>query len=576
MFLNPRPSGLCRLITQYLFTRSQWRLWGLFAIVLAAYAFNIKLAVLYNDWNGRFFNALQAVNRDAIFRELFYFIGLAAVIIVLLVWAGYVKDRLALALRRDLTQIFFKRWLSPESAHYLLRESGREPDNPDQRVTEDVRQLVNLSVDLLVSFYDAMLTIGSFSVILWQLSGSAELFGITIPGYMFWVCILYTIVATWITHLIGHKLKGLNINAQHMEANLRAALMEKRRHADAIAGAHAESVEEASLSERFHQLLRVLIALVKRKRDLNLFTVGIGQFTHLAPIFFALPSFLAGVIQLGGLMQIRGAFNDVARSLSWIIMSYEELAALAAAYERLERLESGLTQADQTRRQIQALNSADSKRSVGLSADILLKIPRGRAAALNAEIPVSFSLKPGSLAIIAGPSGIGKTTLLRVLAGFSESFTGCIRCGGSVLWMPQTPYLPKGELFDALAYPKAPDELTDERAAALLSKARLTHLTDKLRESADWSTVLSGGEVQRLSLLRALIAKPDVLLLDEMTSGLDPVNAREMIELLGKELPHAVIVLVTHQAFLYPLADQIIQLKGEKCYGESIHPIAPN
>ena len=576
MFLNPRPSGLCRLITQYLFTRSQWRLWGLFAIVLAAYAFNIKLAVLYNDWNGRFFNALQAVNRDAIFRELFYFIGLAAVIIVLLVWAGYVKDRLALALRRDLTQIFFKRWLSPESAHYLLRESGREPDNPDQRVTEDVRQLVNLSVDLLVSFYDAMLTIGSFSVILWQLSGSAELFGITIPGYMFWVCILYTIVATWITHLIGHKLKGLNINAQHMEANLRAALMEKRRHADAIAGAHAEAVEEAGLVERFRQLLSVLIALVKRKRDLNLFTVGVGQFTHLAPIFFALPSFFAGIIQLGGLMQIRGAFNDVARSLSWIIMSYEELAALAAAYERLERLESGLTQADHTRRQIQALNSADSKRSDGLSADILLKIPRGRAAALNAEIPVSFSLKPGSLAIITGPSGTGKTTLLRVLAGFSESFTGCICCGGSVLWMPQTPYLPKGELFDALAYPKAPDELTDERAAALLSKARLTHLTEKLRESADWSTVLSGGEVQRLSLLRALIAKPDVLLLDEMTSGLDPVNAREMIELLGKELPHTVIVLVTHQAFLYPLADQIIQLKGEECYGESIHPIAPN
>ena len=117
------------------------------------------------------------------------------------------------------------------------------------------------------------------------------MWGFTIPGYMFWVCVLYTIVASGLTHLIGRKLKPLNINAQHMEANLRAALMEKRRHADAIAGAHAESAEEASLSERFHQLLRVLIALVKRKRDLNLFTVGIGQFTHLAPIFFALPSF---------------------------------------------------------------------------------------------------------------------------------------------------------------------------------------------------------------------------------------------------------------------------------------------
>ena len=445
MFLNPRPSGLCRLITQYLFTRSQWRLWGLFAIVLAAYAFNIKLAVLYNDWNGRFFNALQAVNRDAIFRELFYFIGLAAVIIVLLVWAGYVKDRLALALRRDLTQIFFKRWLSPESAHYLLRESGREPDNPDQRVTEDVRQLVNLSVDLLVSFYDAMLTIGSFSVILWQLSGSAEVFGITIPGYMFWVCILYTIVATWITHLIGRKLKGLNINAQHMEANLRAALMEKRRHADAIAGAHAETVEEAGLVERFRQLLSVLIALVKRKRDLNLFTVGVGQFTHLAPIFFALPSFFAGIIQLGGLMQIRGAFNDVARSLSWIIMSYDDLAALAAAYERLRRLEAGLSEADDQRRALEKRCRDNS--CTGLTAALDLIVPNGKNIS---RVPVHFKLVPGSFTIVCGPSGIGKSTLLKVLSGFAGNYEGKLSERGSIFWMPQQPYLPKGELIAAL------------------------------------------------------------------------------------------------------------------------------
>lgn len=107
------PNGLRRLIAARLFSRTQWRIWTLAALVLAAYAVNIKLAVLYNDWNGRFFNALQAVNKAAIFRELFYFIGLAAAIIILLVWAGYIKDRLMLALRRDLTEVFFKRWLSP-------------------------------------------------------------------------------------------------------------------------------------------------------------------------------------------------------------------------------------------------------------------------------------------------------------------------------------------------------------------------------------------------------------------------------------------------------------------------------
>ena len=567
---NSGPSGLRRLLTQYLFSRDRWRLWALFAVVLAAYALNIKLAVLYNDWNGRFFDALQAVNREAIFRELFYFIGLAAVIIVLLVWAGYVKDRLALALRRDLTQIFFSRWLSPGSAHYLLRESGHEPDNPDQRVTEDVRQLVNLSVNLSVSFYDAMLTIGSFSVILWQLSGSAEVFGVTIPGYMFWVCILYTLFATWVTHLIGRKLKGLNINAQHMEANLRAALMEKRRHADAIAGAGAEAVEEASLVERFRQLLSVLIALVKRKRDLDLFTVGVGQFTHLAPIFFALPSFFAGVIQLGGLMQIRGAFNDVARSLSWIIMSYDDLAALAAAYERLRRLEEGLAQADREREAI-----ASRRREApepGLSAALEVLVPMG--GAVN-RVPAKFDLLPGTFTIVSGPSGVGKSTLLKVLSGFSGSYEGDVAERGSIFWMPQQPYLPKGELLAALAYPKDAGTLPDSKARELLCAAHLEHLAAKLHDSGDWQQLLSGGEQQRLSLLRAIVTAPDVLLLDEMTSGLDPANARWMIKLLKTRLPRTAILLVTHQQSLWPLADQVIHLHQGPEHGQSRHPAPP-
>ena len=544
----------------YLFDRHRWKIWLLFAIVLAAYGVNIKLAVMYNDWNGRFFNALQAVNKEAIFRELYYFIVLAAVIIVLLVWAQYVKDRLRIALRRDLTEIFFARWLSADSAHYLLRESGKEPDNPDQRISEDVHQLVNLSVNLSVSFYDSMLTIGSFSVILWQLSGSAEVFGITIPGYMFWVCILYTIIATWITHLIGYKLKGLNINAQHMEANLRAALMEKRRHADAIAGARAEGVERKGLTARLSELLDVLIAFVKRKRDLNLFTVGVGQFTHLAPIFFSLPSFFAGVIQLGGVMQIRGAFNDVARSLSWIIMSYDDLAALAAAYERLRRLEQGLATANRTHQEL------TSRRQLlptdGLEADLTLSVPNGEGGTTNA-VPAKLNLRPGTLTIITGPSGVGKSTLLKVLAGFGEHFEGQIAEKGSIFWMPQTPYLPRGELIAALAYPLPASAVTQEEATRLLAALHLSHLAERLYESTDWANVLSGGEQQRICLLRALLQKPAVLLLDEQTSGLDPDNARHALEVLRQHLPNTAIVLVTHQQNLWPLADQVIRLQGE-------------
>ena len=218
-------SGLARLLGAYLFHRKRLWFWALFAVLLAAYTVNIKLAVELNDWNGRFYDALQRVDKDAIYRELVFFIGLAAVIIALLVSAGYLKDRVIIALRRDITYVFFDRWLSPASAHYLLRESGKEPDNPDQRMSEDVKNLVSLSLNLSVSLFDSLLTIGSFSVILWTLSGSAEVFGITVPGYMFWVCLIYTAFSTWLTHVIGRKLKTYNIGVQHKEADLRAALM---------------------------------------------------------------------------------------------------------------------------------------------------------------------------------------------------------------------------------------------------------------------------------------------------------------------------------------------------------------
>ena len=553
-------SGLARLLGQYLFSRDRLKLWLLFGIVLGAYVVNIRLAILYNDWNGRFFDALQKVDQEGIYRELFYFIGLAAAIIVLLVWAGYLKDRLILALSRDVTEIFFARWLSSRSAHYLLRESGKEPDNPDQQITEDVRSLTSLAVNLFISLFDSVLTIGSFSLILWNLSGSITLFGITIPGYMFWVCLIYTAVATFFTHLIGRKLKGFNMEAQHMEANLRSALMEKRRNGAAIAGSHAEAAEERGLRDRVSDLLQVLIALIKKQRDLDLFTVGIGQFTHLAPIFFSLPSFFSGAIQLGGVMQIRGAFNDVARSLSWIIFAYDDLAKLSAAYERLRRLEQGIRDADEAAEKLSSERKMLPEGSPEvMHADIILNIPEGNQGKFRA-LPVDLSLKPGTLAFATGPSGIGKSTLLKVLAGFSGTFTGEIASRGTIVWIPQKPYLMRGTLRSALAYPRDPSSLSDREAKELLSLARLDHLADQLDRNADWANALSGGEQQRIVLLRAVRLKPDILLMDEMTSGLDDTSAERMLDLMKKLLPRTAILLVTHQSALFPKADQILRL----------------
>ncbi len=542
------------MLASYLFSRDCAKLWALLFVVLAAYATNIHLAVLYNDWSGRFFNALQAVDRAEILRELFYFMGLAAAIILLLVWADYLKSRLKLALRRGVTELFFQRWLSCGSAHCLLRSSGREPDNPDQRITEDVALLSSLAVGLLVGLYDSLLTLGSFSVLLWELSGPAALGTFTIPGYMFWVCIAYSAAAALLTHLIGRKLMPLNVEAQRREADLRAALIERRVHADAIAGARGEARERATLCAKLSELLSVLIARVKRERDLSLFTVGVGQFTYLAPIFFSLPAFLSGAIQLGGLMQIRGAFGDVARSLAWFVRSYESLAQLAAAWERLARLEAGLSQAEKESEALRAARPLPAASGAALVAALRLEIP-GRAP--ESAPQAAFSLAPGTLTLVTGPSGAGKSTLLKALAGLSPHYKGEIAAAPSLFWIPQAPYLPKGPLLDAIAYP-GPAPADSDRVAQLLEKLGLSLLVPCLKEEADWSARLSGGEQQRLMLARAILAAPRVLLLDEMTAGLDEGAARNAARLLKAELPGTAIVLVTHQRFLESEADAVI------------------
>lgn len=547
--------GLGNLLTSYLFSRKRLGLWLLFVILLGAYAVNVKFAVAMNEWNGRFFNALQQIDKEAIYAELFHFIGLASSIILLLVTADYLKKRLILALRRDITHIFFNRWLSPNSAHYLLRESGHEPDNPDQRITEDVRALVSLTVNLTFSFFDSVLTISSFSVILWELSGAVSFFGYEIPGYMFWVCIVYTLISTGITHLIGRRLKVLNIESQHQEANLRAALMEKRRHADAIAGAGGEEAEASQLRSRFKSVLDILIALIKKQRDLDYFTVGLGQVTHLAPIFFSLPSFLAGTIQMGGLMQIRGAFVDVARSLSWFIFAYDDLARLAATYERLRVLEAGLAEADRTRDE----NRARIERlERGLSTDVVLHVPTHDGSTLTLD--AAFSLNAGTFTIVTGESGIGKTTLLKALAGFFSDYSGRIAGADDIFWLPQRTYTMKGSLRANLAYPQTPETLTDSEARELLAAVRLEGLVNSLDTVCDWSVKLSGGEQQRLTLIRAIRRQPAVLLMDEPTSAIDDCLAEEILQKMLGLLPKTAVVMISHQSPLFSIADRVVTL----------------
>ena len=548
--------GLKRLLLAYLFNRARWRLWLLFGVVLAAYAFNIKLAVLYNDWNGRFFNALQAVDSDGIFRELLYFIGLAAVIILLLVWAGYLKDRLTLALRRDLTSLFFNRWLSPDSAHYLLRESGREPDNPDQRIAEDVRLLIESSLTLVISFLRSLLTIVSFVTILWTLSGTLEwtMFGTkwALPGYMVWTCIGYTLVATGLTHVIGRPLMKLNFEQQRREADFRTSLFDIRRHGESIAGLGAEEAEQARLRASFERIVGNWRSLMNRERDLAFFTVGFGQVTQLVPIFFALPKFLSGAIQLGGLMQIRIAFQQVASAIGWFIYAYRDIAEWSATVDRLAGFEAALSA---------PLPGSCVRQGERVAACGLVRSKTGEPLLED----LCLGAEPGRLTVVRGASGIGKTTLLRALAGFWPWVEGRLENRPGVVWLTQRTWLAPMPLRELLAYPYGADAVSRSGCEAALRDAGLERLVPLLDEDEprSWMNTLSGGEQQRVLFARLLLARPAAVLMDETTSGLDDALAVRLLTLLRERLPDTTFLLVSHQPAVHRIADRLYDL-GER------------
>ncbi|MDH0645725.1 ABC transporter ATP-binding protein/permease [Pseudomonas sp. GD03858] len=534
-------------------SRQAWPAWGLLATVLGLTLFGVWLNVRLNEWNGAFYNALQAVDGPALYRLLYQFAGLALAMILSVVYADYLRKQLLIRWRAWLTEHVVGRWLATDACHYRLQLQGHEPDNPDQRIADDIRQMIELSLQLLLSFVRALVTLVSFVAILWALSGSFafSLWGseYRLPGYMVWACVLYTVLGIGLTQWIGGSLQRLNYQQQQREADYRGALILRRRHAEAIAGQHGEGSERRALGRRFAEVVGNWYRLMRAERNLAFFTVGYKQVTIIAPFFFALPAFLAGQLQLGGLMRIQSAFGQVSGSLSWFIHAYRDIALWSACVERLHGFVR-LLEADR------ATAPLAPRTSVLLEAHLSVR----QADDDPLLAPLALGLRPGSLTLLHGRSGVGKSTLLRTLAGFWPHYSGRLMRREEAFWIPQQAYLADEPLAELLAYPRPAADFPEAQLVQALADVGLGEWAGRAWQRADWNQRLSGGERQRLLFARLLLNQPRLLLLDEITSALDPQTASELLSLLRERLPDSAILLVSHQPHLAALADTVIEL----------------
>ncbi|MGB8620287.1 MAG: ABC transporter ATP-binding protein/permease [Pseudolabrys sp.] len=541
-----------RIASPYFYSEDRWAGRILLAAVVAIELSIVGLNVLLNSWNNAFYNALQDKDWDAFVYQLGYFCVLATAFILLAVYQLYLNQWLQIRWRRWLTETYLDRWLT-EANHYRMQLLGDAADNPDQRIAEDVRQFIDAGIlPIGLNLLNAVVTLGSFAVILWNLSAAAPLhvFGLKydIPGYLLWAALIYAVVGTIFTHLIGRALIALNFQQQRYEADFRFNLVRVRESSEQIALLNGERAERDGLLLRFGNVVANWMAIMSRQKKLTFLTAGYRQAAVVFPYIMVSPAYFAGVVQLGGLMQTANAFGQVQDALSVFVNIYRSLAEWRAVVERLAGFDQSIVAARAAASTPPVITLAPGDASAVTLKDVAVRLPQGTPLVSASNV----SIKLGEHVLVSGPSGSGKSTLFRALAGIWPFGSGTITVpkNARVMMLPQRPYFPIAPLAAAVAYPAERGSYDEAKIAELISAVGLPALAARIEEEAHWNRMLSLGEQERLGLARALLFEPDFLFLDEATASLDEPGEETLYQLLHRRLPRTTIVSIGHRSTL--------------------------
>ena len=529
------------LAAPYFRSEEKWRARSLLLGVIVAEFGVVYALVAFNHWNAFFFNAIQY--RDAAdFRyALLLFGGIVLWTACATVAQFYFGQTLILNWRRWMTEQFVNRWMA-DGRHYRMRVLGHDVDNTHLRIANDILIFMQKTHDIGYNLLGSMIALVSFSYILWGLSSVAPLvlFGVnvTFPGYLFWIAFVYALTATLIAHLIGKPLIGLNFNQQRFESDYRFAITRAWDHSEPIALMRGEKIERQALSTRFGNLVQNWTRLIRRQSGLTFFTSGISQFSLAFPMIVMSPAFFIGAIPLGSLMQGALAFQRVDFSFGFLMHFYAKIAEWKASMDRVVQLDAALSAVDGPQKT--GLISLDDHHEGALDVDkLVVTLPTGTAiAALD-----KLSLRPGDRTLIAGPSGSGKSTIQRALSGVWPLGKGKVALPhDDVLAMPQRFYFPLGSLKSVITYPTPAEEVDDARLREILSQVGLSHLAERINEEAEWGSMLSGGEQQRVAFARAILRDPAIVLFDDSTSNLDGDATKQMYQALDRSLPQTMVI----------------------------------
>lgn len=564
--------GLFHLITPYWNSEEKKSARLYLAAIITLTIAAVYMTLLLNEWFNSFYSALQNYDSDAVYRGLLRFTGLAFAHIAFAVYSYYLQQRLALRWRKWMTKNYLAKWTGQQMYYRLEMFSQGTADNPDQRISEDINLFTARTLSFMSGLLRSATTIVCFIFVLWNLS---EVLSFTaagqefhIYGYLVWTALAYSVLGTWITHKVGHRLVSLNYLQQKLEADFRFSMVRLRETAESVAFYNGAAKEEAFLSNRFMTLLRNTLFIIKKQKQLSWLTNSYAQIAIIFPFVVAVPRYLSQNISLGGLMQIANCFGKVQDAMSYFVDVYASLAEWQSCAERLLSFDKHIAAIEkETEEKSGSLVREETPDRLRLT-DVTISVPAIDENKRTREIisSASCTIKSGEHVILKGPSGSGKSTLLRTLAGFWPYVKGHISmpAPSEMMFIPQKPYIPMGTSAEAASYPL--ETADEEILSPLLVECGLSHLMEKTDTEADWSHILSLGEQQKLAFVRVFLRKPKWVFLDEATSAMDEETEEKMYRLLTA-LPGTTVISIGHRSTLDKWHDRVLRIENGKLIG---------
>lgn len=522
-----------------------------FVLIVTLTLFSVRLSLVHSTWYNNMYTALQEFNQTVFWEQMILFCFIAGFSVAAALISYYLNQRFSINWIEWLNTELLEKWMD-KRAYYKSQYIGNNLDNPDQRIQQDIQSYVKTTLSLSTGVIDAVTSMISYTILLWGLAGPMTLFGIEIPRAMVYLVFAYVIFTTLIAFWLGKPLIRLNFANEKLNANYRYSLIRVKEYAESIAFYAGEKVEKSRLYKQFRAVIDNMWDIVFRALKFSGFNLVVSQISVVFPLLIQVGRYFEKQIKLGDLMQTLQVFGKLHSNLSFFRNTYDSFAEYKATLDRLTGFHYSVEAA-----QKQSKTDITDHPTDVIFQHLSVKSPMGKILIKD----LNLTLTQGNSLLIQGQSGVGKTTLLRTIAGLWSYAEGKIFCPQhNTLFLSQRPYLPQGNLLTALYYPDTTENVDLAKITRVLEQVQLAHLQDRLEQEQDWSRILSLGEQQRLAFARLLLHKPKVAFLDEASASLDEGMEYAMYRLIREELPNTTIISVGHRSTLVPLHQQQLEL----------------